>query len=75
LIELSVSNDGTPIPESEKEKIFNPYYRVLGGKSSGSGLGLAIVKEILNQYQATIKVTDKSPNNGTTITIQFKAVV
>jgi len=75
LIELSVSNDGTPIPEFEKEKIFNPYYRVLGGKSSGSGLGLAIVKEILNQYQATIKVTDKSPNNGTTITIQFKAVV
>lgn len=74
-IELSVSNDGTPIPESEKENIFNPYYRVLGGKSSGSGLGLAIVKEILNQYQATIRVTDKSPNNGTTITIQFKAVV
>lgn len=74
-IELSVSNDGTPIPESEKEKIFNPYYRVLGGKSLGSGLGLAIVKEILNQYQATIRVTDKSLNNGTTITIQFKAVV
>jgi two-component system sensor histidine kinase QseC len=75
LIELSVSNDGAPIPESEKDKIFNPYYRVLGEKSSGSGLGLAIVKEILNQYQATIKVADKSPHNGTTMTIQFKAVV
>jgi two-component system sensor histidine kinase QseC len=75
LVELSVSNDGTPIPESEKDNIFNPYYRILGGSSSGSGLGLAIVKEILNQYQATIRVTDKSPNNGTTITIQFKAVV
>jgi two-component system sensor histidine kinase QseC len=75
LIELSISNDGTPIPKPEKDKIFNPYYRVLGEKSSGSGLGLAIVKEILNQYQATIKVADKSPNNGTTMTIQFKAVV
>lgn len=75
LIELSVSNDGAPIPEKEKGKIFNPYYRVLGEKSSGSGLGLAIVKEILNQYQANIRVTDKSLNNGTKITIQFKAVV
>lgn len=75
LIQLSISNDGAPIPESEKDKIFNPYYRVLGEKSSGSGLGLAIVKEILNQYQATIKVADKSSNNGTTMTIQFKAVV
>jgi two-component system sensor histidine kinase QseC len=75
LIELSVSNDGTPIPETEKGNIFNPYYRVLGEKSSGSGLGLAIVKEILNQYQANIQVTDKSPGNGTTITVQFKAVV
>lgn len=74
LIDLSVSNDGTPIPEAEKEKIFNPYYRVLGEKSSGSGLGLAIVQEIANQYQASIKVTEKSANNGTKITIQFKSV-
>lgn len=74
LIDLSVSNDGTPIPETEKEKIFNPYYRVLGEKSSGSGLGLAIVQEIANQYQASIKITEKSANNGTKITIQFKSV-
>lgn len=74
LIELSVSNDGKPILESEKGKIFNPYYRILGEKSSGSGLGLAIVKEIANQYHAKIIVTNKSLNNGTKIIVQFKSI-
>ena len=44
-IRLVVSNDGDIIPQSEKIKVFDPYYRILGSKSFGSGLGLAIVKE------------------------------
>lgn len=74
LIELSVSNDGKTIPEAEKQNIFNAYYRVLGEKASGSGLGLAIVKEIVQQHAAHIKVEDKSFNNGTKITVCFKAI-
>lgn len=73
-IELSVSNDGDVIPDAEKQKIFNAYYRVLGEKSSGSGLGLAIVKEIVQQHAAQIKVEDKSFNNGTKVTVCFKAI-
>lgn len=73
-VELSVSNDGQPIPEAEKQKIFNAYYRVLGEKASGSGLGLAIVKEIVQQHEAHIKVEDKSFNNGTKMTVSFKTV-
>lgn len=73
-IELSVSNDGATIPDTEKEKIFNAYYRVLGNQATGSGLGLAIVKEIVNQHQASITVENKSFENGTKVTVRFKSI-
>ena len=73
-IELSVSNDGATIPDAEKEKIFNAYYRVLGNQATGSGLGLAIVKEIVNQHQASITVENKSFENGTKVTVRFKSI-
>ncbi|MBU3600564.1 sensor histidine kinase N-terminal domain-containing protein [Polynucleobacter sp. 30F-ANTBAC] len=73
-IELSVTNDGATIPDAEKEKIFNAYYRVLGNQATGSGLGLAIVKEIVNQHQASITVENKSFGNGTKVTVRFKTI-
>jgi len=70
-LELVVENDGDPIPDVEKERIFIPYYRVLRHDSSGSGLGLAIVQEIVNQHGATLKVEDKAPGQGTRIMVSF----
>ena len=74
LIRLSVSNDGNPIPDSEKENVFNPYYRILGSKSFGSGLGLAIVKEIINQHGGQIHIEDKTPGHGTKVVVEFTSV-
>ncbi len=71
--ELVVENDGKPIPDEEKERIFIPYYRALGSDSFGSGLGLAIVQEIVNQHHGSIRVEDKSPGNGTRVTVTFPA--
>ncbi len=70
-LELVVENDGEPIPDIEKERIFIPYYRVLRKESSGSGLGLAIVKEIANQHDATLTVEDKTPGQGTRVLVSF----
>jgi two-component system sensor histidine kinase QseC len=74
-IRLVVSNDGDSIPESEKNKVFDPYYRILGSKSFGSGLGLAIVKEIVQQHKGTIRIEDKSAGNGVQVIIEFKSAV
>jgi two-component system sensor histidine kinase QseC len=74
-IRLLVSNDGDTIPESEKIKVFDPYYRILGSKSFGSGLGLAIVKEIIQQHKGTIRIEDKSAGNGVQVIIEFKNVI
>ena len=74
-IHLVVSNDGDIIPDSEKNKVFDPYYRILGSKSFGSGLGLAIVKEIIQQHKGTIRIEDKSAGNGVQVIIEFKSAI
>jgi two-component system sensor histidine kinase QseC len=74
-IHLIVSNDGDTIPDSEKIKVFDPYYRILGSKSFGSGLGLAIVKEIIQQHKGKIRIEDKSAGNGVQVIIEFKSAI
>lgn len=72
-VELRVSNQGATIPDAEKSKIFEPYYRVLGQKSAGTGLGLAIVQQIAQQCNANVKVEDMENGEGTTFVVQFPA--
>ncbi len=55
---LLVEDSGPGIPESERELVFQPFYRALGTNVDGSGLGLAIVLEIAAQHDATITIED-----------------
>ena len=73
---LIVEDSGPGIPESERELVFQPFYRALGTNVDGSGLGLAIVQEIAQQHGASITVEDASlpghPNApGTRVTLRF----
>ncbi len=76
ILVLIVEDSGPGIPESERELVFQPFYRALGTNVDGSGLGLAIVLEIVQQHGATISVEDadlpghpQSP--GTRFTVRF----
>ena len=53
---LIVEDSGPGIAESERELVFQPFYRALGTNVDGSGLGLAIVMEIATQHDALISV-------------------
>ena len=73
---LIVEDSGPGIPESERELVFQPFYRALGTNVDGSGLGLAIVQEIAQQHGASITVEDAGlpghPNApGTRVTLRF----
>jgi two-component system sensor histidine kinase KdpD len=50
---LSVQNDGSEIPESERSRIFDKFYRGSKDRSrvEGTGLGLAIARTIAEAYQ------------------------
>ncbi|MDR2956541.1 MAG: response regulator [Prevotella sp.] len=52
---LSISNDGTLIPESEKDAIFTPFYRLKGTEGiRGSGIGLSLSRSLAEFHQGTL---------------------
>jgi two-component system sensor histidine kinase TctE len=47
---LVVEDDGPGIPEAERERVFDRFYRVAGSGTEGSGLGLSIVREVCRRH-------------------------
>jgi signal transduction histidine kinase len=50
---FSVTNDGPPIPETQRARLFEPFFTT---KAGGTGLGLSIVKRIVEGHGGTIAV-------------------
>lgn len=70
---LIVKDTGIGIPESDKDRIFERFYRVDKSRSretGGTGLGLAIVKHIVDLHNGKIEL-DSILGKGTTIKIIF----
>ena len=59
---LQIEDSGPGVPASERELIFQPFYRALGTGVDGTGLGLAIVQEIAQQHGAQVTVGDAHPS-------------
>lgn len=55
--ELVISDDGPGIPEAERERVFERFYRVPGQNESGSGLGLAIVLQAARRMRGRITLS------------------
>lgn len=66
-VQISISDDGTGIPEDIQARIFQPNFTT---KSNGNGLGLAISKHIVEGSGGRIEF-ETSPK-GTTFYIYFK---
>jgi signal transduction histidine kinase len=49
---LEVTDHGPGVPEAERQRIFEPFYRLAGGAETGrgSGLGLALVLDIARRH-------------------------
>jgi two-component system OmpR family sensor kinase len=68
---LRVADSGPGIPPSERERVFDRFYRVPGSTSSGSGLGLSIVKAIADAHGAGITLGEGLDGRGLSVTIAF----
>ena len=68
---LTVCDQGPGIPEAEKARIWDRFYRVLGTGETGSGLGLSIVKQVADLHHAEIETTDGDNGKGLCIVVKF----
>lgn len=74
---LNVSDTGVGIPEEDRPKIFDRFYRVDKARSraaGGTGLGLAIVSETVKQHGGTIAVSPNENGVGSQFEVRFPAV-
>ena len=58
-LRLVVADRGPGVPESERERIFEPFHRAAGhaeGKDGGAGLGLSLVREIAEAHGGAARV-------------------
>lgn len=73
---LQVQDFGPGIPEAQKDKIFDRFYRVDKARSrdtGGTGLGLAIAKAIVDIHDGVIDV-ETSVGNGSTFIVKLPLV-
>ncbi len=57
-IQICVEDNGNGIPPEERQRVLDPFYRILGTEQQGSGLGLAIAEEIVKNYGGKIELKD-----------------
>lgn len=72
-IQIKVSDSGFGVPDEEKKKIFQKFYRSGNEntrKAKGTGLGLYLTKKIIEQHNGDIFVMDNTPG-GSIFVIQF----
>ncbi|WP_421998307.1 ATP-binding protein [Reyranella sp.] len=68
-IAIEVADNGPGIPEAERAKVFDRFYRLDRSRSTaGSGLGLAMVKAIAGLHGLTIELRDRNPGLGVVVT-------
>ena len=73
---LMVSDNGIGIPDADKDRVFERFYRVDKSRSrqaGGTGLGLSIVRHAAIYHKADIELRS-TEGEGTTIILRFPAV-
>ncbi len=70
---LRVTDTGHGIPDSDREKVFERFFRVersRNRRTGGAGLGLSIASEVVRLFGGTIRVASSTPD-GTTIEVRM----
>lgn len=71
-IQISVIDNGPGIPDSIKDKIFQPFFTTKP-TGQGTGLGLSIAYDIIKAHGGTISV-ESTPGKGSTFTISIPVI-
>jgi len=69
---LEVDDAGPGIPDAERERVFDRFYRRADAAGAGSGLGLAIVRSVASAHAATVRL-GPSTLGGLRVSVSFPA--
>lgn len=70
-IRLTVQDDGIGLPDKDRERIFDSFYRAADTHAEGSGLGLTIVKWVAEAHHATLSITTGINGKGACFEVLF----
>jgi two-component system sensor histidine kinase TctE len=70
-VTLVVEDNGPGIAPSEREHVFERFYRIHDGDSAGSGLGLPIVREFASRIAAGVELRTSVSGRGLTVEVRF----
>lgn len=70
MCEITVSNDGPPIPSDDMERIFDKFYRIPGQPITGTGLGLPISRGLVEAHGGTLTVQNQT-KGGVRFTVRI----
>jgi two-component system sensor histidine kinase QseC len=69
-VRLSVADSGPGIPDAERDRVLNRFYRLAGQEIEGSGLGLSIVQRIAELHRAELSL-QRSRLGGLEVSLSF----
>jgi len=72
---LEVEDDGPGIPEAERARVVERFYRISGSTGHGSGLGLAIVNDVARLHGAELTLTSGRAGRGLRARVTFPAAL
>lgn len=70
---IDVADDGSGVPEADRERIFQRFVRLDEARSrddGGAGLGLAIVRDVVERHQGAIRV-EGAPQGGARFVVEL----
>jgi two-component system, OmpR family, sensor histidine kinase TctE len=73
VVQLRVEDTGPGIPQEERARVRERFYRIAGSPGTGSGLGLAIVDEVARLHRAQLVIEAGEAGVGTRVTLLFAA--
>jgi signal transduction histidine kinase len=73
-VRIAVADNGPGIPEAERDKAFQRFYRLEASRGllPGNGLGLSRVAAVVNLHQGSIQLEDNNP--GLRVVVQMPRV-